>query len=60
MRKSEYTNAQLVERFENIVARKTNYPNNKTIGKEYGALLSEMLKRLAVTPEEYEKLREAK
>lgn len=44
----DYSNAQLLQRFENAVARFTNYPKNLTIAAEFDKLECEMKRRLNI------------
>lgn len=54
----DITNAQLLERFEIACFRVTNYPRNKDIVKEMARVEREIARRLGVTDEELESIRQ--
>lgn len=50
------TNYQILKEFETACFRITNYPNNKSVSKEFVRLEKEISHRLGLTNEEIEKL----
>lgn len=59
MRKSEMTNAQLLNSFENACFQVANYPNKKSALDNLSKLETEMAKRLQISNEELDKIRNA-
>ena len=52
----DFSNAELIYRFETACFRLTNYPNNKAISDEFKRVEAEICKRLGCTVQEVNNL----
>ena len=57
MRKSELTNAQLLNSFENACFQLAHHPSRKYTQEEYNKLEIEISKRLSISAEELDAIR---
>ena len=55
MKITQMNNTELLMHFKSVCARFTNYPNNKSIAKDFQRTESEIAKRLGVDPKELNK-----